>query len=104
MTKRNHDSTGAMAAAWFGTPGCEAAVEAVFGEHRDPIIVVSYKSEVLGKGEFWRGPASQIDTIHNICAQQLARLTSKDGQPHKDGMWRSTLAATPAQPTGEAMP
>lgn len=29
-----HDSTGAMAAAFFGTPGTEKAVEAVFGDDR----------------------------------------------------------------------
>lgn len=27
-----HDSTGAMAAAWFGTPGAGKAVDAVFGK------------------------------------------------------------------------
>lgn len=28
-----HDSTGAMAAAWFGTPGAGAAIDRVFGKH-----------------------------------------------------------------------
>jgi hypothetical protein len=31
MTRDKYDSTGAMAAAWFGTPGAGAAIERVFG-------------------------------------------------------------------------
>lgn len=33
-----HDSTGAMASAWFGTPGAGAAVERVFGKDRDGVL------------------------------------------------------------------
>lgn len=31
VEKSHHNSTAAMCAAWFGTPGCGPAIEAVFG-------------------------------------------------------------------------
>ena len=57
----------------------------------DPIIVVSVENEILGGGEFWRGPASQIHQCRNLVGQAIAYLTAKDGKPRSDGMWRSRV-------------
>lgn len=51
------------------------------------MIVVEYDSDVLGKGEFWRGPEDDIDQIRNMPAQKIARKVAKDGQQRTFGMW-----------------
>lgn len=51
------------------------------------MIVVSYKSEVLGAGEFWRGPDDRIKEIRNIPARRLAAEVVTDGKPRSAGMW-----------------
>lgn len=57
----------------------------------DDTIVISYENEILGNGEFWRGPPSRIHECRNICGREIGALTAQDGQPHRDGMWRSRL-------------
>jgi hypothetical protein len=57
-------------------------------------ILVEFKSEVLGAGVFWQGPASDIEQIHNIPARETARLVVRDGKPRVCGMWHvSTTGA-----------
>jgi len=63
--------------------------------HSQRIIVVRYRSSVLGQGEFWRGPACRIEDIRNRTARTLARLTARDGQTRADGMWQ-TMCETDA--------
>lgn len=52
------------------------------------MIVVSFASEVLGSGEFWRGPADRIREIRNIPARRMAEAVVKDGKPRVAGMWK----------------
>lgn len=56
-----------------------------------PIIVVTYESEVLGSGEFFRGSIEDIKKCRNVVARDLALKSAGDGKPHKDGMWRSRI-------------
>jgi len=56
-------------------------------------IVVTYESEVLGSGEFWRGPAERIPEIRNIVARKMAREVARTGKPVTVGMWRVSLAS-----------
>jgi hypothetical protein len=50
-------------------------------------LVVHFKSEVLGAGEFWRGPPSRIHEIRNVVARELAAHVAEDGRRRQDGMW-----------------
>lgn len=50
-------------------------------------IVVTYSSEILGSGEFWRGPANRLREIRNIPARRLAERVAVDGKPRLLGMW-----------------
>lgn len=50
-------------------------------------IVVTYSSNVLGKGEFWRGCPSEIDDIRNVPARAMAKEVVKDGRTRSAGMW-----------------
>ena len=51
------------------------------------MIVVEYKSDVLGNGTFWRGDESDIKQIRNIPAQRLAVQVVADGVKRSSGMW-----------------
>ena len=51
------------------------------------MIIVEYDSDVLGKGEFWRGPEDKIHEIHNIPARHLAEKVVHYGGSFADGMW-----------------
>lgn len=51
------------------------------------MIVVSFKSEVLGAGEFWRGPEDRVDEIRNIPARRMAKCVIADGKTRSAGMW-----------------
>ena len=51
------------------------------------MIIVEYKSDVVGNGELWRGSESDISMIRNVVARDLAKRVVKDGKEHKDGMW-----------------
>lgn len=51
------------------------------------MIIVEFKSEILGNGELWRGAEKDIAQIRNICAREAAELVAKDGNPRVDGMW-----------------
>lgn len=57
-------------------------------------IVITYESEVLGSGEFWRGPANRISEIRNIPARRAAEklLENDDGKPVSGGMWTASVA------------
>lgn len=50
-------------------------------------IVVTYQSEILGSGIFWKGKPELINEIRNIPARELAKKVVKDGIERKDGMW-----------------
>ena len=50
-------------------------------------IVVETKSDVIGNGVFWRGPADRINEIRNIPARKTAELVAKDGKSRVCGMW-----------------
>lgn len=63
------------------------------------MIIVEYKSDVLGNGELWRGDEKDVAQIRNICAREIAYKTAKDGQPRVDGMWhvRQEIASVGAK-------
>ena len=50
-------------------------------------LIVTYKSDVLGNGQFWTGDESEIASIKNFVAQDLARAVVKTGMPQSAGMW-----------------
>lgn len=52
-----------------------------------PTIIVEFHSEVLGNGEFWRGPANKVAEIRNVVARELAQYVSLDGKARTVGMW-----------------
>lgn len=54
-------------------------------------IRVEYKSEVLGDGVFWEGPATAVAEIHNIPARQTAQMVAKDGKARVYGMWHVSM-------------
>jgi hypothetical protein len=56
-------------------------------EQEAAMIVVEYKSDVLGSGTFWRGDESEVREIRNIPARQLAVQVAADGVKRKSGMW-----------------
>jgi len=53
------------------------------------MIVVTYDSQVLGAGEFWRGKVSQLTDLHRlqVVAHGLAVKVSQDGVTRTRGMW-----------------
>ena len=51
------------------------------------MIVVEYKSDILGSGTFWRGDKSEIEQIRNIPARRLAVQVVADGVTRTSGMW-----------------
>lgn len=51
------------------------------------MIVVEYKSDVVGSGEFWRGAETDIAQIRNIPARRLAKAVAMDGKERTSGMW-----------------
>jgi hypothetical protein len=51
------------------------------------MIIVEYRSEILGNGEFWRGPEDRINEIRNIPARAAAAAVVADGKPKFIGMW-----------------
>lgn len=57
----------------------------------DTIIVVWYDSNVPGKGEFWRGPSTEVAQIRNVIARRLAHQTVQDNCPHHWGMWHTAI-------------
>ena len=54
-------------------------------------IVVETKSDVVGNGVFWRGPADRIDEIRNIPARKAAKLVAEDGKKRVIGMWHVSV-------------
>lgn len=60
-------------------------------------IIVTYDSEILGSGEFWRGDASDIGSIHNYIARTLAERVIRDGVTRRGGMWTVSVEDTPAE-------
>ena len=59
----------------------------------EKVIVVTYASDVLGSGEFWRGGSDDLPALKEkqIIAHSLARAAAKDGKPHRMGMWRAEI-------------
>ncbi len=52
------------------------------------MIIVKYKNDILGEGEFWRGDESDIQQIRNIPARNLAEMIILNGQfVASSGMW-----------------
>lgn len=51
------------------------------------MIIVEYKSDVVGTGVLWRGAESDISMIRNVVARDLAKQVVKDGKARTDGMW-----------------
>jgi hypothetical protein len=68
-------------------PGpCGSDSSAVLGRIR-----VEYKSEVLGDGVFWEGPATAVAEIHNIPARETAQMVAEDGKARAYGMWHVSM-------------
>lgn len=63
-------------------------------------VVVEVKNEVLGDGEFWRGPENRINEIRSIPAKRTAELVVKDGKPRKCGMWHVRIVEQAGVKTG----
>lgn len=61
-------------------------------------VVVEVKNEILGDGEFWRGPASRISEIRNIPARQTATRVVQDGKPRQCGMWHVRIECADLEP------
>lgn len=57
-------------------------------------ILVETKSEVIGNGVFWTGPAERIGEIRNIPARELAAMVARDGESRSLGMWRVSAVKT----------
>jgi hypothetical protein len=55
-------------------------------------VTVSYKSEILGEGIFWKGPEKDIKQIRNIPARRMAELVVVDGKTRNSGMWQVEIA------------
>jgi hypothetical protein len=51
-------------------------------------LSVTFQSEILGSGEFWRGDAEKISEIRNIPAREAAKHVARDGQTRFVGMWK----------------
>lgn len=70
-----------------GTSPMPGARRSVLARQEMPVIVVTYNSEVLGSGEFWRGPEDALRNIRNIPARRLAEKVAADGKTRSVGMW-----------------
>lgn len=57
-------------------------------------ILVETKSEVVGSGVFWKGPADRIGEIRNIPAREIAAMVARDGKSRVLGMWQVSVVKT----------
>lgn len=62
-------------------------------------ILITYNSEILGSGEFWRGTVEHIGEIQNKPARLAARklADNNDGVPVKVGMWTASVVGMEAE-------